>query len=216
MEQVQRNAGTAGIIAGVLLIILFFLYASLRITDAQFADPGFMVPLLSKNPGLFARVAVVGVLSGAFGIVFGVGLAYRLRGKAPTRALAQLYLLVVGLGAVIFDGMVDWIGLRQIGLYAVKDAVAAGHAYVAVSAVALGLNSAGSAFTGGSLLVAAWAVISTGALRPLVGWVALVAGVLSVLGVFVRGQDVIFIGSLLFTIVWLIWAGVELRRPAKA
>jgi len=212
MERVQRNAGTAGIVAGVLLIVLFFLFMSLRITNAQFVDPGFMVPLLSKNPGTFMGVGIVGALASGFAIVFSIGLAYRLREKAPTRALASLYLAVFGLGAHAADSMIDWIGTRTVGLAAAKDAVAAGHAYVAVSAVALSIYAMANAFTGAALLVAGWASIATGALHPLLGWVAVAAGVLSlVVGIGAEGE-LFFIGSLLFTIIWLIWAGFELRR----
>jgi len=212
MDRVQRNGGTAGIVAGVLLIVLFFLFMSLQITNAQFADPGFMVPLLSKNPGTFMGVGIVGALVAGFAVVFSIGLVYRLREKAPTRALASLYLAVLGLGAHAADSMVDWIGTRMVGLHAAKDAVAAGHAYVAVSAVALSLNAMANAFTGAALLVAAWAIIATGALRPLLGWVAVVAGVLNLVMVFGAEGELFFIGSLLFTIIWLVWAGFELRR----
>ena len=212
MERVQRNAGTAGIVAGVLLIVLFFLFMSLRITNAQFADPGFMVPLLTKDPGMFRNLGIAGALVAGFAVIFTVGLAYRLREKAPTRALAQLYLAVLGLGAHAADSMVTWIGIRTVGLAAAKDAVAAGPAYIAVSGVSASLYAMANAFTGASLLVAAWAVVSTGALRPLLGWVAVVAGVLN-LGLALGAEgDLFFVGSLLFTVIWLIWAGLELRR----
>ena len=212
MERVQRNAGTAGIVAGVLLIVLFVLFMSLQVTDAQFVDPGFMVPLLSKNPGAFMGVGIVGALASGFAIVFSIGLAYRLREKAPTRALASLYLAVLGLGAHGADSMIDWIGTRTVGLAAAKDAVAAGHAYIAVSAVALSVYAMANVFTGAALLVAGWAIITTGALRPLLGWVAVVAGILSLaVGIGAEG-GLFFLGSLLFTIIWLIWAGFGLRR----
>src|SRR3970040_1266501 len=197
MERVQRNGGTAGIVAGVLLIVLFFLFMSRRITNAQFADPGFMVPLLSKNPGSFMGVVIVGALVAGFAVVFSIGLVYRLREKEPTRALASLYLAVLGLGAHAADSMVDWIGTRAWGLAAAKDGVAAGHAYVAVSAVALSLNAMANAFTGAALLVAAWAIITTGALRPLLGWVAVVAGVLNLAMVFGAEGAALFVGALL-------------------
>src|SRR3989337_938267 len=174
MDRVQRNGGTAGIVAGVLLIVLFFLFMSLPITNAQFADPGFMVPLLSKNPGTFMGVGIVGALVAGFAVVFSIGLVYRLREKAPTRALASLY--------------------------------------VAGSAVALSFNTMANAVTGAALLVAAWAIIATGALRPLLGWVAVVAGVLNLALVIGAEGELFFIGSLLFTIIWLVWAGFELRR----
>src|SRR4030067_1380241 len=88
MERVQRNGGTAGIVAGVLLFVLFFLFMSLRITNAQFADPGFMVPLLSKNPGTFMGIGIVGALTAGFAVVFSIGLVYRLREEAPSRSRA--------------------------------------------------------------------------------------------------------------------------------
>src|SRR3990170_2079995 len=164
---------------------------------------------VQRNGG---TAGIFGALVAGFAVVFSIGLVYRLREKAPTRALASLYLAVLGLGAHAADSMVDWIGTRMVGLHAAKDAVAAGHAYVAVSAVALSFNTMANAFTGAALLVAAWAIITTGALRPLLGWVAVVAGVLNLVMVFGAEGELFFIGSLLFTIIWLVWAGFELRR----
>src|SRR3989304_7212025 len=107
MERVQRNGGTAGIVAGGLLIVLFFLFMSLRISNAQFADPGFMVPLLTKNPGTFMGVGIFGALTAGFAVVFSIGLVYRLREKGPPRALAALYRAVLGLGAHAAASMVS-------------------------------------------------------------------------------------------------------------
>ncbi len=49
-------------------------------------------------------------------------------------------------------------------------------------------------------------------------WLApilIVLGLLSLLIVF-TDQELLFVGSLLFTVIWLVWAGFELRRgPMK-
>jgi hypothetical protein len=47
-----------------------------------------------------------------------------------------------------------------------------------------------------------------------VGWVAVIAGVLSIVGIFVMAQAVMLV-TIIFVIIWLAWAGLELRRPAK-
>ncbi len=211
-ERVQRNAGTAGIVAGVLLILLFILIISIGLRPEDFGDPARVLSITGQKGGQFAAIGVVAAAASAFAVVFALGLAYRLREAAPTRALVQLYFAVIGLAAFAIDSLVRWLGGSSLVALAAKDQVAANHAFAALNGVGLGLQGTGNAFTGVSLLIAAWAIISTAAMRPLLGWVAVIAGVLAVLTVFLPTQPLVFFGGFLFTIVWLLWAGNELRR----
>jgi len=154
---------------------------------------------------------VIGALVAAFAIVFTIGLSNRLREQAPTRASALLYFVIVGLGGYALSSLLQWIGGSQLVDYAAKDQVGAGHAWVALYAVAVGADALGNAFVGAALLVAGWAVISTAALNPIAGWVAVIAGVLSVVSVFATTSFPVFIGTIVFDVIWLAWAGFELR-----
>ncbi len=104
----------------------------------------------------------------------------------------------------------------RIADYATKDQVTASHAWVVLNVAIGGINAPGGAFTGASLLVAGWAIIDTGGLNRTVGWVGVIAGVLSVWSLFATTSPAVFLGSLVFAIVWLAWAGSELRRPYPA
>lgn len=168
--------------------------------------------MLAKQHTLWALIGIVGALAAVVGTVFVIGLFDRLRDRAPTRASAVLYFGVIGLGGHALGALTRWQGGLQLADYAAKDQVAANHAWVALSATIGGITALGNVFTGASLLAAAWAVIATGGLSPTAGWVAAIAGVLSILGVFAT-SPVVMLGGFVFAIVWLAWAGSELRRP---
>ena len=79
-----------------------------------------------------------------------------------------------------------------------------------MASVLAGINGVGGGFAGASAAIAGWAIIQTGAMTPVLGWVALAAGVLNILGVFAPAMPVLF-ASLLLTIIWLAWGGNTLR-----
>lgn len=166
--------------------------------------------MLAQKRAQLGLIGAVGAAASALGILFALGLAYRLREKAPTRALTQLYLAVVGLASFSIDGFMRTMG--GVYLAGLQDQVAAGHAYAALNGVGLGLNGVGNAFTGVSLLLVAWAIIGTGAMRSALGWVAAVTGVVTVIAAYAQTSEVVFLGSLVLLIIWLVWGGFELRR----
>jgi len=210
MDRVQQNGGTAGIVAGVLLVIGFALFASLG-QDA-FASTPAALRVLTERRGLVTLITIIFFATIALAILFSAGLMGRLRDKAPTRAVAQFYFAVIGLSALILDGIIRWVGSGALS--AAADQVAAGHAWLALATVASGVTAFGNAFTGASLLLAGWAVATTGVLPSLAGWVAVIAGIFTWAAIFApTNPAVMFIGFLL-PAVWLIWGGAALRRAA--
>ncbi len=216
MDRTQRNGGTAGLVTAVLLALLFVLILSIGLDPQAAGDPTKALPVISQKSTLWALTGMVGALAAAVATVFATGFFRRLRERAPTRAYASLILAVVGLGGHALAALVQWQGGAQLADYATKDQVAASHAWVALNAAIGGINAFASVFTGGSLLVAGWAIIDTGSLTRTVGWVGVIAGVLSVWSLFATTSPAVFLGSLVFAIVWLGWAGSELRRPSPA
>jgi hypothetical protein len=75
------------------------------------------------------------------------------------------------------------------------------------------VNALGDAFTGASILVAGWAIAATGALSPTLGWYAVVTGVVILLQ-FLTNAPILFLAGIILAIVWLAWAGSQLRRTA--
>lgn len=212
MDATQRNGGTAGIVAAVLLALLFVLILSTGLDPQAMRDPARALPAFTKQQSLWAFVGIAGALASLAGTIFIIGLFGRLRDRAPTRASAMLYFGVIGLGGHALGALTHWQGGLQLANYAAKDQVAANHAWVALAATIGGINALGSTFTGASLIAAAWAVIAAGGLNPTVGWVAAIAGVLEILGVLAT-HPLVMLGGFVFVIIWLAWAGSELRRP---
>jgi hypothetical protein len=211
MDATQRNGGTAGLVSAALLALLFILFASSGLDPQTIADPTKALPVLAQKGGLIGGVGIVATLTSAVAIVFVVGLYNRLRDRAPTRASTLLYLAVLGLGGHALGALMLWQGGVHLADYAAADQVAASHAWVALTSAIGGINAFGDAFTGASLLISGWAVIDTGAVNRTAGWAAVIAGLLGILGIFAKAPIVMPV-TIVFVIIWLAWAGSELRR----
>ncbi len=213
MDHFQRNAGTAGLAAGVLLIVLMGLIFTLGLRPEEFGDPAKALALSRDKGTQVAAIAIVGAATSALGILLAAGLAARLRDRAPTRATAQLYYAVIGLTALTLDANIRWLGGAV--LTGMSDQTVAASAYVALNAVGMGIAGLGNGFTGASLLLVGWAILSTRALPTVLGWVGVLAGVVTA-ATTVLPPGPLFLLSFVLTIVWLLWAGSALRRPAMA
>jgi len=210
MDRVQRNGGTAGVVAGILLAILFVLFLSLG-EEMMAPEPAKSLAVMTQKWSTFQLANVLGVLVVGVAVPFTVGIATRLRDSAPTRARALLYLTLLGLAGHGLGSIMGWFGGRAIIQYAAADQTGALHAWVALSAVTQGLSMFGNAFTGAGTLIAGWAIMSTKALGAGVAWVGIVAGVAQILSLFTAAGPV-FLGGFLLTIVWLLYAGYSLMQ----
>jgi len=211
MQGVQHNGGTAGIITAICLALLFILIASSGMDMQAMQDPAKALPGLGQKAGLFAAIGVLGMLASGFGLIFVFGLWARLRERTPTRAVAMLGLAFVGLTAHAVGAALLWQGGAMLVSLSAKDQTAAAHAWTALGAVNQGLMATGNAFTGASVLVAGSAIVATGVMNTTLGWVAVVAGIVEILQVFSSQMALMGLGFLL-VIIWLAWAGAQLRR----
>ncbi len=211
MDRLQQNGGTAGIVTAICLALLFVMFVSTGFDPQTMQDPARAIPVLSQKAGTFAVLGVLGVLAAGFGLVFTIGLFARLRDAAPTRAAALLGLAFVGLTSHALGSALLWQGGRVIVSVSANDQTAANHAWIALSAVAHSLNGLGNAFTGGSILVAGWAIVGTGAMPSALGWIAVLAGVVELLQ-WLTAQQALMGLAFLLTIIWLAWGGSQLRR----
>lgn len=209
MDRVRQNGGTFGIIAAVVLAVLFILVLTSGFTPNVAADPAQALSFITASTGRWTLTGLLGVLGSLFAVVFVAGLYRVLRDKAPTRAYAVLLFGVLGSGGYALSSLAQWLGGAQVA--GTADQVAAAHAWVAVNAVATSMGGFGNAFVGASLLTAGWAATSTRALSSAVGWLAYLAGIVTVLGLF-TANAVVFLGSFALIIIFLAWAGFELRR----
>jgi hypothetical protein len=210
MDRIQRNGGTAGIVAGLLLALLFVLFLSLG-QDIMAPEPAKSLAAMTQKWSTFQLASLVGLLTAGVAVPFTVGIATRLRDGAPTRARALLYITLLGLAGHGLESAIGWFGGRGIIQYAAADQTGALHAWVALSAVTSGFSMFGNAFTGAGTLIAGWAIMSTKALGAGVAWVGIVAGVVQILGLFSAAAPV-FLGGFLLTVVWFLYAGYSLMQ----
>jgi hypothetical protein len=207
----QQTAGTLGVLAGIILAILFILFMSAGITMETFADPAKALPQLTADAGRFRAIGALSVITVALATLFVVGLAARLRDKTPTRAAGVLYFGVLGLVGHGLGGMVFWAGLPMIIARAATDQASAGQAWVTINALTTALDGFGNAFVGLSILLAGWAITSSAALSSALGWYGVVAGALVVLATCFSGVEILMLGAFVLPIIWLLWAGNTLR-----
>ncbi len=213
MERVQRNGGTAGFVTAIMLAVTFILFMRTGLDPQTASDPQKALPLLAQKASSFGAIGVFAALAAGFGLVYTIGLFGCLRDRAPTRAAAQLALALVGLTGHALGALIFWRGAAAVTSVFATDQVAASHAWLAVNATIQGLNSLGDAFTGASVLVAGWAIASTGALSSALGWLAVITGVIMLLQVLITSL-ILFPIAIILTLVWLVWGGSQLRRAA--
>lgn len=207
----QQTAGTSGIIAGVTLAILFFLYITSGATMQTFTDPANALPYVTANAGRLRAIALFALITIAFAVFFTAGLAAKLRDKAPTRATGVLYFGILGLVGHGIAALMFWSGVPALVAHAAKDQVAASHAWVAFNAVTGSLDGFGNLFVGLSILLAGWAIVATGGMSSAIGWYGVVAGAITALAVVAPANQLIFLGSFVLPIIWLLWVGNTLR-----
>lgn len=216
MESLQRNGGTAGILAALFLALFFLLLITSGLRPAQFSDPATAIPSFTERAGFWRVTGIAGALAAGLGVVFFAILFRRLREGAPTRATAMLSVAFIGLTAHSIGALLLTVAGPQVAAYAAKDQVAASHAWVALDAVASTVGAAGNAFLGTGLVLAGWAITATAALPAPIGWLALAAGVVTILAFLAPGVAILSPASILLIVIWLAWAGLALRRAEAA
>jgi hypothetical protein len=207
----QQTAGTSGIIAGVTLAILFFLYITSGANMQTFTDPANALPFVTANAGRLRTIALFALITIAFAVFFTAGLAAKLRDKAPTRATGVLYFGILGLVGHGVAALMFWSGVPALVAHAARDQTAASHAWVAFNAISGSLDGFGNLFIGLSILLAGWAIVATGGMSSAIGWFGVVAGVVTALAAVAPGIQLIFMGSFVLPIIWLLWVGNTLR-----
>jgi hypothetical protein len=213
VERLQRNAGTAGYVSALLLLVVFILSFAIPGTGSTFTDPARTLTFVVQNRWLWRLNGVAGVLVAGFAVLFAVGVWSRLREPAPTRGTVSLYLATIGLGGYALSSFILWKGGSAVASYMSRDPVAATHAWLALHYAARGAIDVGNAFVGAALILAGWAIAETAALTRSVGRLGVIAGVLSLAVIvslpFVRLLELL---QTVLTIVWLAWVGSELRK----
>lgn len=212
MDRLQRNGGTAGIVTAILGAVAFILFMTSGLDPAALGDPAKVLPFISQQGGRWVMTSIALLLVNAVALLFLAGLVARLQEKAPTRATAALYIVVIGLAGHALSAMLYWQGGVRLAAEAARDQVAAGHAWIAVATAASAFDTLGNAFVGAGVAIAGWAIVETRVLSSGVGWLGIVAGVVTLVQIFAPAAVVLLLASVVLLIIWLAWTGNELRR----
>lgn len=212
MNPRMRSAGTAGIIGGISLAILVFIFFTSGATPEIFRDPAKALPFLSQNLGRWRALTLFSAVALIAATLFVTGLAAKLHDRTPTRATGVLYFGLFGivghaLGTALF-------GFAVPAVTAATDQVAAAHAWTAVYAIDLATDAVGSFFIGVSVLLAGWVITSTRVMSSALGWYAVLTGAVSILAVLAPSVEILGLGSFILPAIWLVWAGAVLRQGA--
>ena len=209
MNPRPQTAGTAGIIAGVILAVLVIMFMTSGMRPEAMSDPNAMLTYASQNAGKWRNMGFLGILATVAAVFYFPGLAAKLRDRTPSRATGVLYFGILGIGGHGLGAALQWAGDPLVA--GASDKVAAGHAWIALSAVHAGLETFGSIGTGLVLLLAGWAAMNSKAFSPGVAWVGLVGGIVALVSTL-RGPSPLILLSFALSIIFLIWSGVELRK----
>src|SRR5437899_12220904 len=98
MNPRPQTAGTAGIIAGVLLAVLLILFMTSGMRPEAMADPGKMMAYAGQNAGRWRNMAFIGIVTTIAAVFYFPGLAARLLDRTPSRAKGVPYYRILCIG----------------------------------------------------------------------------------------------------------------------
>ena len=153
-----------------------------------------------------------------FGIVLAVlapALYARLRGGAPTLALAATAVGLIWAFVLVASGMIFNAGVAAVvGLHGTSP-VEAVSAWQAIEPVAQGLGGSGGELLGGLwVLLVSVAALRTRGLPKVLNWLGVAIGAAGVLSVVPALKDLAY-GFGLLVIVWFVWLGIVMLRTTS-
>lgn len=214
-----RAGGWAGIVAGLGLAAEAALWTATGWSPSTFSDPNTALAFLRDSGGILRWAVLAGFLNLVFAALFVGGLASHLRARTPALAAATLWFGLVGIGTHVLVPLAYWYGVPA---FLVAEQGAALASWTAYSTLVGAAGGAGSLFLGLSMATAGWAVITRRALPAILGWISLVAGIATALGVFAPDTPLtalaglLYVPSLLLAIVFRAWGGIALLRTSTA
>jgi hypothetical protein len=154
-------------------------------------------------------------------MIYVAGLAALLSAKTPTRAVATLYFGILGSVGHGLVALTFYVGLPMLLALAAHDPAVAANGWNAFTIVTSGFQALGNMLLGLMLLVAGWAIISRKALWAGVGWVGVLAGIVSLLGVVTSETPLAILGVLAYLPTFIlvmtfdIWVGILLWKSTS-
>lgn len=219
MKSFYKYAGWAGILTAIALFLEFSLFMAGGFSADKLADPAEAVALITDKESLLRIAAFVGFAGAFVRVLFAAGLAKKLRDEAPTRAASVLYFGILGSAGHGLVALSFYLGFPVITELASSEAVSSWGAFNAITS---GFQGLGNILLGLTFVAAGSAIIAKRMLPKGLGWVGLIAGLATLIGVLTTATPLaavgfgIFMPSIVLAILFDVWAGVKLIQQSRS
>lgn len=215
-----KHSGIAGVLAGFFLIGELSFFMASGFDSEIFNAPSNAAQFLSEGQ-IFIRIAVLfGIFNALVRIIFIAGLASEIKTYSPTGASGMLHFGVLG---SLGNGLVAisfYIGLPFLENLAIQSHEMFMNTWGAFVAITLGFQGLGSVLSGAFFLISGWGIIRYKPFNSVIGWIGLMAGILSLFVVFASQTSLgfiakmIFIPMLILSIIFYLSCGNALRKAS--
>ncbi len=216
MKPLNKYAGFAGIVTGVALLLEFAFFMASGFTPSVAADPAQAIALIQSKEVLLRIATFFGFTGAIASVPFIAGLAANLQANAPSRAVAVLYLGVLGSIGHDLVALSYYLGFPALVALAATNLPEATNSWGGVLAITDGFQGLGNLLLGLMLFLAGSAIVGKGEFPKGLGWVGIVGGIAAILTVVTTSTPLsglayaAYIPSIVLAIVFDSWAGVWL------
>jgi hypothetical protein len=217
-----KVGGWCGILAGVGLAVETTLWIASGWTPATFSDPTSALAFLTTGGTTLRWGVAAGFTNLVFLVIFIASLSARLGVRTPTLAIATLWFGIIGVNSHLLVPLSHWYGVPAFVDAAARDPQAARSAWTAFYVVGHeAAGGAGSLFMGLSMLCAGCAIVVRQELSPLLGWLGVLTGTLTVLTLFSAQTPIstvagaLFMPSLILAMAFRVMVGMALTEDRR-
>ncbi|HSX35612.1 MAG TPA: DUF4386 family protein [Patescibacteria group bacterium] len=218
MKPLYKYAGLAGIFTGIALLLELIFFMASGFSPDKLGDPTKALALVQDKELLLRIATFFGFVGAIVRVIYVAGLAAKLQAKTQTRATAVLYFGILGSVGHGLVALSFYLGLPTLVALATTHLPAAVGSWGAFLAITNGFQGLGNLLLGLMLALAGSAIISKGELPKGLGWVGIIAGIASIVGVVTTATPLgilgfaLYLPSVALAIVFDIWAGRSLVR----
>lgn len=211
--------GASGIVAGLCLAGELSSFLLSGWSAEKFSDPAQAIEVLQSGGQFLKLASLLGFVGLATTLLLTAGIAARLWAAAPTRSAALLLFTLVGVAGHALVPLSLWIAVPALGALGSASPETAQGSWTAFNLIIGGAQQVGSFFVGFAMICGGSALVKCGS--RLVGWIAIGAGLLTLVGVLGLGLGALalasatFLPALVSTILFRFLAGLSLLRASQ-
>jgi hypothetical protein len=208
----QKVGGFAALYLAVASLIAMP-YFLLFVKYPDVVDPAEKVALLADHhASMLVMYLVTYVIFGIVLAVLSLALHRRLKDRAPVLAQVATAVGLIWAVVLVASGMIFNAGAAAVADLHGTNPDQAISAWQAIEPVAQGLGGSGGELLGGLwVLLVSVAVLRTGGLPKVLGWLGVVIGTVGLVSVVPALRDAAY-GFGLLQIVWFVWVGIVMLR----